>query len=272
MIKNFLKKNFYFIFFGIIFVWVYQTISLYPVIINNIKPTVFNTTNEFEVNYLSIDNNKIKTIFFKSHKEDNPVLIYFHGNYELIDHYVDLFNHVREDYDLNILMVEYNGYGDSEGFPSLKQNEINLNKAIEYYKEKDYLQNEANQEYIFFGRSLGTAQALNFIYKNPDYKSKLIMLSGFMSPIDAITNNKYLNAYLSLMIFEDYMAEHKIKTISGYENLKSVVVIHGTEDDLFNIEVAKKMKETFEKESVDTKYIEYEGGHNLFYDFFEDYL
>ena len=272
MIKNFFKKNLCFIFFGIIFVWAYQTLSLYPVIINNIKPTDFNTKNEFEVNYLNVDNNKIKTIFFKSYKKDSPVLVYFHGNYELIDYYVDLFNHVRKDYDLNILMVEYNGYGDSEGFPSLKLNEINLNKAIEYYKEKYYLKNESNLEYIFFGRSLVTAQALNFIYIYPDYKSKLIMHSGFMSPVDSITNNEYLNPYLSLMIFEDYMAGHKIKAIAGYENFKSVVIIHGTKDDLFDIKVARNMKKAFEKEDVNTQYIEYEGGHNFFYDFFEDYL
>ena len=46
-----------------------------------------------------------------------PLLIFAHGNGELIDHWVDAFGPARAR-GASALLVEYPGYGRSEGAPS----------------------------------------------------------------------------------------------------------------------------------------------------------
>jgi len=49
---------------------------------------------------------------------NDKILIYFHGNGEDICLAYDLLNHIRNNINVNILAVEYPGYGIYKGSPS----------------------------------------------------------------------------------------------------------------------------------------------------------
>lgn len=264
-------KNFIFhivliiFFFG--FLYFIQLQALYPAYTNKLQEKITESENSI-IKYEILNEKKVKTIFIEG-KEDKPLIIYFHGNYELIDNYVYTFETINKDTQINILLIEYNGYGNSEGVPSLKSTNKNIIEWLSKNKK------EFNK-YIVWGRSIGSIHAYDFALNNPTYADKLIIQSGFLSPINAITNNDTLSNILKNIMFFDYEAKEKIKKIVENKNIKNALIIHGKQDELFNIKYAKQTYNIFKETNIKTEKEFFEGNHNTFkinkeklYKFFE---
>lgn len=87
-----------------------------------------------------------------------PTLIYFHGNAGNIGHRLqnaaELFHSLR----CNVLLVEYRGYGLSQGYPTEQGLYLDSEAALKYLLNHPGI----NKNLIFlFGRSLGGAVAIN---------------------------------------------------------------------------------------------------------------
>lgn len=238
-------------FFFISMLFLIQYGSLYPAYFYGI-PEKLNESENSNIKYEYLNNKKIKTIFLKG-DSNKPVIIFFHGNYELIGNNYNYFEKINKKTKFNILMVEYNGYGNSEGYPSLKS----TNKSIIEWLEK----NQKFKEYIIWGKSIGSAHAYDFAMNNPIYSNKLIIQSGFLSPLNAITNNEKEAKLLSYLMFFDYEAKNKINEIIKNNNIKNILIIHGKEDLLFNIKYANETYNIFENK-INTKKMFVNGGHN----------
>lgn len=104
-----------------------------------------------------------------------PVLVFTHGNGELIDYWLDEFDVVRS-WGLGILLVEYPGYGRSTGSPS----EASITRAMaEAY---DYLVSRSDVDpgrIVAYGRSVGGAAACALVRERP--VAALILESAFTS-------------------------------------------------------------------------------------------
>ena len=175
-----------------------------------------------------------------------------------------MFEIINRKTNLNILLIEYNGYGNSEGIPSLK----NTNKNIISLLKKN---NKKFNEYIIWGRSIGSAHAYDFTMNYPEYSDKLIIQSGFTSPVNAITDNNSISYLLKKLMFFDYEAKPKIEKIIENKNLKEFLIIHGVDDELFNIKYAKQKYEIFKENDIYAKKDFFKGDHNSF-SFNEDIL
>ena len=95
--------------------------------------------------------------------EAAPVLLWFHGNAGNITHRADNLRMLAER-DVDVLIVDYRGYGKSEGRPSEKG--LYLDGEAAY----DYLTRERGVEagrIVCFGRSLGAAVALHVAVQRP---------------------------------------------------------------------------------------------------------
>ena len=121
--------------------------------------------------------------------------------------------------------------------------------------------NQKFKEYIIWGKSIGSAHAYDFAMNNPIYSDKLIIQSGFLSPLNAITNNEKKAKLLSYLMFFDYEAKHKINKIIKNNNIKNILIIHGKQDELFNIKYANETYNAFENK-INTKKMFINGNHN----------
>lgn len=101
-----------------------------------------------------------------------PTVIYFHGNAGNIGHRLvnayGLYHHCKA----NILLVEYRGYGKSQGHPSEAGMYLDAQAAVDYISSRSDIN---QQKLVVFGRSLGGAVAVH-VCSMPYYASRIACL------------------------------------------------------------------------------------------------
>jgi predicted esterase len=255
----------FFIYSTLIFIFliVYQLFALYPVYFLGLEETYEDTNKNAKIEYVTNDNIKVIKIF-KKQNINCPTIVFYHGNYELIDDYVGYFDRFTDSICSNVILVEYNSYGSSTGIPSAsKTTEITKNILDEQKISK-------NQSLIIWGRSIGSAHAFNFAYKYPDIIDKLIITSGFQHPLNAITENKNVINILDHVMVYDYDANKKIDYISNKNPKIEALFIHGEKDAMFSYKLAEEMSQKFNKNGLKSNYIIHKGDHNSFYEDIEE--
>ncbi len=104
-----------------------------------------------------------------------PLLVFFHGNGELIDFVADEFSEPR-GWGMGLLLVEFPGYGRSAGTPSQASiSEVAL-AAGDWARQRDDLDAE---RIVAYGRSLGGAAAAILATQRP--MAALVLESTFTS-------------------------------------------------------------------------------------------
>ncbi|EAR99030.2 alpha/beta superfamily hydrolase (macronuclear) [Tetrahymena thermophila SB210] len=171
----------------------------------------------------------IPCLFLKSYSPSNYVLIYFHGNGEDISLSYELTDHLRNTLKLNVLAVEYQGYGIYEGEPD--ENQI-LNDTQYVY---NFLTEKLNYSYkniIILGRSIGTGPA-TWLAANKKVGG-LILISPFTS-IRGVAKH-----------VAGSFAQHLIKErFVNIENIQKVVcptfIVHGQQDRLIPYQQSQQL-------------------------------
>lgn len=138
----------------------------------------------------------------------NPVIIFFHGNGEIVSDYDDL-GPVFGQIGINFLPVDYRGYGRSTGSPTLT---AMMNDCHAIFKQaKSWLSdNGFTGSIIIMGRSLGSASAIEIASACQDDIDALIVESGFA----------YIMPLIRLLgISADYPG---VNEESGPENYKKI--------------------------------------------------
>ena len=104
-------------------------------------------------------------------------LLFFHGNGEIVADYDELGPlFIRRG--LNLLAVDYRGYGRSSGEPSVSAMMADCHRILDYCQ--DWLRNNTyTGPLILMGRSLGSASVLELAAAYPDRIRGLIIESGF---------------------------------------------------------------------------------------------
>jgi len=104
-----------------------------------------------------------------------PVVIYFHGNAELIDFLPADFDEPRS-WGLGVLLVEFPGYGRSEGAPSQASITLTALAAFDWTQQQAYVD---PARVVAYGRSLGGAAAT--ILASSRNSTALVLESTFTS-------------------------------------------------------------------------------------------
>ncbi len=107
----------------------------------------------------------------------DPHILFFHGNGEIAADYDDI-GPVYNRFGLNLLAMDYRGYGSSEGEPSV---DAMLNDAHVLFRAiTEWMQKEERPGPLWvMGRSLGSVSALEIASVYPRDVSGLIVESGF---------------------------------------------------------------------------------------------
>jgi len=108
---------------------------------------------------------------------EDPNILFFHGNGEIVSDY-DSIGPMYNEHGLNLLAVDYRGYGKSGGVPTITSM---MRDAHVIFKEVQHWLQDAKHTgpLVIMGRSLGSACALELAASYQGDISGLIIESGF---------------------------------------------------------------------------------------------
>ena len=155
-----------------------------------------------------------------------PVVIFGHGNGEVIDFWLTALQSFRER-GIGVLLVEYPGYGRSTGRPSEKSIRASMEAAFDRIAADP----RVDRARIFgFGQSLGSGAICALARERP--LRALILQSAFPS-LDIFAAGYWAPAFLLHDHFDNLAV---VRSFSG-----PVLVIHGRDDRLVPWEQAKRL-------------------------------
>ncbi len=171
-------------------------------------------------------------------KLDGPTILFFHGNGEIAADY-DGISPLYTGLGINLLVVDYRGYGSSDGQPTASQL---LADAVEVYEttKSVLLRHELKARPLFImGRSLGSAAAIEIAWHARDDIDGLIIESGFAYTLPLLAT---LGLRMELAGADE--------AHNGFGNLdkiaqvrKPTLIIHGQDDWLIPVENAHALHE-----------------------------
>lgn len=160
--------------------------------------------------------------------EQRPLVIFFHGNGEVIDNLPMQVEGFRK-LGMGILLVEYPGFGRSPGCPS---EESITNTALAAYDSVLKREDVDPQRIIIFGRSLGGGAACVLAARRPS--AALILQSAFSST-KVFARGFLLPGFLVRDVFDNS------KVLAAYP--KPVLLFHGNRDTTIPPEHSRILKQ-----------------------------
>jgi len=162
---------------------------------------------------------------YKQHNHPGKkMLLVFHGSNEIVADYLNGFAHEIDKSGYNLFIAEYPGYSQSTGFPTL----INIIDDLPYIIK--HCEVNPNQ-IVVFGRSLGTAYAINAIDKFPQI-SGLILESGIADFYERL-NIETTEEILKKEVLKYFNIEQCLKQFKG-----STLIMHTIADRIINVQHA----------------------------------
>jgi pimeloyl-ACP methyl ester carboxylesterase len=126
------------------------------------------------------DGIKINTRFYQSGPEA-PHILFFHGNGEIAQDYDDI-GQIYTQFNMNFMVVDYRGYGRSQGHPSVTSMLRDAHEVLNFILEWLHRENRKGPLWVM-GRSLGSAPAIELAAVHPEKINGLIVESGFAETI-----------------------------------------------------------------------------------------
>lgn len=181
----------------------------------------------FEDNMIeTIDGIRIHTWLLLQEDSNNvPTIVYWHGNAGNMGFRLKNAAEMYSYIGVNILMVDYRGYGKSEGSPTEEGLKADAESVLRYIKGHPKL---TNSSIILFGRSLGGAVSIALAYKFPDYINGIILENTFLS-ISAMVDVllPYVKWFKHLILRIKWNSDEKIKQLK-----QPIMFISGGMDNL----------------------------------------
>ena len=111
----------------------------------------------------------------------DPNILFFHGNGEIVSDY-DTIGPMYNEHGLNLLAVDYRGYGKSDEEPTVTS--MMLDAHVIFKEVRQWLQDAGyTGPFVIMGRSLGSACALELAASYETDISGLVIESGFAHTI-----------------------------------------------------------------------------------------
>jgi fermentation-respiration switch protein FrsA (DUF1100 family) len=184
--------------------------------------------------------------WFVPHPQPRATLLFFHGNAGNISHRLEsleLFHRLR----LNVLIIDYRGYGQSEGCPSEQGTYRDAAAAIEFLRRRDI----PPQTVVVFGRSMGAPIAAWLAGREP--VAALIVESAFASV-------PKMAARLYPWLPVRWLSRFSYDTAAYVAAVESpVLVIHSREDEIIPYSQGRIV---YDAVSGRREFLELTGGHN----------
>ena len=179
-----------------------------------------------------------------SSQPSQHVTLYLHGNAGNLTHRVDHIQALREA-GTALLIIDYRGYGKSEGKPSEQGCYRDTGAAYEYLLTRDY----APERIFVYGESLGTAMAADLASRRPC--GGVILEAPFPSAKAVAAT---VLPVLGPLVVSGLDTGEKIAQVQA-----PVLVIHGTLDQVIDYKLGRQV---FEAASEPKQFWAVEGAHH----------
>jgi fermentation-respiration switch protein FrsA (DUF1100 family) len=202
---------------------------------------------DYEAVTLQTDDGLRLSAWFIPHPAPRATLLFFHGNAGNLSHRLESIR-LFHDLGLAVFIIDYRGYGQSEGSPSEAGTYRDAAAAWDYLVTKRHI---APQEIVIFGRSLGAAIAAELASRTRP--AALIIESAFTS-----VPNMAARIYPWLPV--RWLSRYHYDTQTALESLTCpVLIIHSREDDIIPYAEGEQL---FTHAREPKQFLELHGGHS----------
>jgi fermentation-respiration switch protein FrsA (DUF1100 family) len=180
-------------------------------------------------------------------RQERGVVLFCHGNGGNISHRLDTIA-IFHGLGLSTLIIDYRGYGKSEGKPDEKGTYLDGEAAWNYLTTT---LGKKPAEIVIFGRSLGGAVAAKIAEEKE--VAGLVLESSFISVPD-------MAARLYPMFPVRLLCRYRYETVDSISKItRPVLIAHSPDDEIVPYEHGRKL---FEAAGVYKKFLEMRGDHN----------
>ncbi len=169
--------------------------------------------------------------FYRPHPGSKQVILWLHGNAENIGYGI---THMRTlaKVGLNIMALDYRGYGKSESNPSEAGVYRDADTAYDYLVKERHFRPD---DIILYGHSLGGAVAVNLAARRPC--GGLVVQSSFTNA-QAMTRDIFALPFVGQLVKSRFDSEKKIRNVRV-----PILIVHGTKDDVVPFVMGQKLFE-----------------------------
>lgn len=188
--------------------------------------------------------------WFIPHESPRATLLFFHGNAGNISHRLDslfLFNSLG----LAVLIIDYRGYGNSEGRPSEQGIYRDAQAAWDYLTETKGV---PGRKIMLFGRSLGGAVAA---YLAAEHDVMGVILESTFTSIPDLAAELYPWLPARRLARAQYNTLERMVDIHG-----PVMIIHSPDDEIIPFAQGRLL---FKRANEPKRFLELRGDHNSGY-------
>lgn len=166
--------------------------------------------------------------------ESDVTLVWFHGNGGNISHRVDNIALLNSRVKANVFILDYRGYGLSEGKPSERGTYLDAEAAISYLISRPDVDPD---KVVIYGRSLGSAVAVEMASRHQPYG--LVLEAPFTSvKAMAKLSHPVLSSFLPLGM----VVRSRYDSLSKIDRVNSpLMVIHGDDDEIVPFEMGREL-------------------------------
>jgi hypothetical protein len=182
----------------------------------------------FTDTYFKTEDGKTINAWFIPAKEAKYTILFFHGNGGNISHRLDKIK-ILNNLGLNIFIIDYRGYGKSEGKPSEKGVYLDAGAAYDYLVKIKGINPDS---IIIYGESLGGAVAIELCTK---VRAKALITEEAFSNISDM--GKIMYPYIPSFFVSD-----KFNSLARIEKINlPKLFIHSRNDNLVPFELGEKL-------------------------------
>jgi pimeloyl-ACP methyl ester carboxylesterase len=229
------------------FLFFMQRHVLFPRFMIETPPLQTQKVSGIEKSFIETDSGKVEVWYMPpvsgSVGNPAPAVIFAHGNGELIDFWPDELRPFTE-LGVGVLLVEYPGYGRSEGSPSERSITDAFVCAYDHLAAK---KNVDSSRIIFVGRSIGGGAVCALAGKR--HPAAIILMSAFTS-VRSFSSKYFVPGLLMRDPFDN------LKAIASYDG--PVLIIHGKHDEIIPFSHGVALSKAAQKGTM----VAYDCGHN----------
>lgn len=171
--------------------------------------------------------------FFLSRKS-SPIILYFHGNGEIASDY-DQIAPLYIERGLNLMVLDYRGYGRSSGIPTISSLLEDAQLVLEPFSEW-LQQNQLEGSLWIMGRSLGSLPAIHLAAWKGEAFEGLVVESGFADTLGLL---RRIGAPTDPSMIPDPWPKINLVNISRVTI--PTLIIHGELDEIIPVEDARAL-------------------------------
>ncbi|TFK03057.1 39S ribosomal protein L47, mitochondrial [Platysternon megacephalum] len=181
--------------------------------------------------------------------DDNPVMIYLHGNGGNSVTLLDFLNQVMSGAGFHILALDYRGYGDSSGYPSETGFTTDVMCLYDWVKARS-----GNSTVLFWGHSLGSGVATNVARKLLEEKGiqvdLIVLESAYTNIREAAAHIPITRIYRQFPGFEYFILDSMALGDMFFRNDENVkvlssplLILHSEDDPILPVHLGRKLFE-----------------------------